>query len=155
MCGIAGWVDFDRDLGDPNARRELAAMTATMSRRGPDDEGIWIDGPAALGHRRLAVIDIEGGLQPMVLAEDGRPLLVLVYSGETYNYRELRQRLAAAGRRFDTRSDTEVVLHAHREWGRRDPPSCHASCRLNRTVTLRGIEEMTWLGTERSSSSVR
>jgi len=96
-------------------------MTATMAHRGPDDEGSWIDGPVALGHRRLAIIDIEGGRQPMTLQEDGRPALVLVYTGETYNYRELRQRLAAAGHRFDTSSDTEVVLHAHREWGRRDP----------------------------------
>jgi asparagine synthase (glutamine-hydrolysing) len=74
-----------------------------------------------LGHRRLAIIDIAGGRQPMTLQEDGRPALVLVYSGETYNYRELRARLAAAGHRFDTSSDTEVVLHAHHEWGHRDP----------------------------------
>jgi asparagine synthase (glutamine-hydrolysing) len=121
MCGICGWVDFERDLESPEARRELARMTATMARRGPDDEGIWIGGPAALGHRRLAIIDLEGGRQPMTLREDGRPAFVLVYSGETYNYRELRERLAAAGHRFETNSDTEVVLHAHREWGRGDP----------------------------------
>ncbi|MDX8450924.1 asparagine synthase (glutamine-hydrolyzing), partial [Mesorhizobium captivum] len=89
--------------------------------RGPDDEGTWIGGPAALGHRRLAIIDIQGGRQPMTLLEDGRPGLVLVYTGETYNYRELRQRLAGLGHRFDTSSDTEVVLHAHREWGHCDP----------------------------------
>ncbi|MER8868263.1 asparagine synthase (glutamine-hydrolyzing) [Mesorhizobium sp. M0751] len=121
MCGICGWIDFNRDLGGPDTRRELADMTTTMANRGPDDEGIWIDGPAALGHRRLAVIDLEGGRQPMTLQEDGRPALVLVYTGETYNYRELRQRLLALGHRFDTSSDTEVVLHAHREWGCRDP----------------------------------
>ncbi|MER9858882.1 MULTISPECIES: asparagine synthase (glutamine-hydrolyzing) [unclassified Mesorhizobium] len=121
MCGICGWIDFDRDLGGPDARRELAEMTATMAYRGPDDEGTWIDGPAALGHRRLAIIDIPGGRQPMTLQEDGRPALVLVYNGQTYNYRELRQRLAAVGHRFDTSSDTEVVLHAHREWGHCDP----------------------------------
>ncbi|WP_245480990.1 asparagine synthase (glutamine-hydrolyzing), partial [Mesorhizobium sp. M1E.F.Ca.ET.041.01.1.1] len=120
MCG---WIDFDRDLGSPDARRELADMTATMAYRGPDDEGTWIDGPAALGHRRLAIIDIQGGRQPMTLDEDGQPALVLVYTGETYNYRELRQRLAALGHRFETSSDTEVVLHAHREWGHRDPRS--------------------------------
>ncbi|TIR16626.1 MAG: asparagine synthase (glutamine-hydrolyzing) [Mesorhizobium sp.] len=129
MCGICGWIDFDRDLGDPDARRELADMTATMAYRGPDDEGTWIDGPAALGHRRLAVIDIQGGRQPMTLQEDGQPALVLVYTGETYNYRELRQRLAVLGHWFDTSSDTEVVLHAHREWGRRDP--CTAVSELN------------------------
>ncbi|KUM28224.1 asparagine synthetase B, partial [Mesorhizobium loti] len=121
MCGLCGWIDFDRDLGAPDARRELAHMTATMAYRGPDDEGTWVDGPAALGHRRLAIIDIQGGRQPMTLEEDGRPALVLVYTGETYNYRELRQRLAALGHQFDTSSDTEVVLHAHREWGHRDP----------------------------------
>ncbi|GLR90397.1 asparagine synthase (glutamine-hydrolyzing) [Bradyrhizobium iriomotense] len=121
MCGICGWVDFHRDLGAPDARRELADMTASMAYRGPDDEGTWIDGVVALGHRRLAIIDVDGGGQPMTLQEDGRPALVLVYTGETYNYRELRGRLAALGHRFDTSSDTEVVLHAHREWGRRDP----------------------------------
>ncbi|TJW91342.1 MAG: asparagine synthase (glutamine-hydrolyzing) [Mesorhizobium sp.] len=129
MCGICGWIDFDRDLRSPDAQRELADMTATMAYRGPDDEGTWIDGNAALGHRRLAVIDIQGGRQPMTLEEDGQPALVLVYGGETYNYRELRQRLAALGHRFDTSSDTEVVLHAHREWGRRDP--CTAVSELN------------------------
>ncbi|WP_456835947.1 asparagine synthase (glutamine-hydrolyzing) [Bradyrhizobium sp. USDA 4519] len=123
MCGICGWIDFDRDLGAPKARQELAQMTATMADRGPDDEGIWIDGPAALGHRRLAIIDIEGGRQPMTLQQDGRTALVLVYTGETYNYRELRRLLAALGHRFDTSSDTEVVLQAHREWGRQDPRS--------------------------------
>lgn len=121
MCGICGWVDFDRDLRSPGARLELAAMTATMSCRGPDDEGTWIDGPVALGHRRLAIIDLEGGRQPMTLREDDKATFVLVYSGETYNYRELHGRLAAAGHRFNTSSDTEVVLHAHLEWGRRDP----------------------------------
>ncbi|MDT7651361.1 MAG: hypothetical protein QOI36_2767 [Pseudonocardiales bacterium] len=121
MCGICGWVDHERDLGAPAARRELADMTATMACRGPDDEGTWVDGPAALGHRRLAVIDLPGGRQPMTLQDEGRTALALVYSGETYNFRELRERLAAAGHGFDTNSDTEVVLHAHREWGRRDP----------------------------------
>lgn len=121
MCGICGWIDFERDLEGPEARREFAEMTATMAHRGPDDEGTWIDGPAALGHRRLAIIDIQGGRQPMTLQEGGLRTLVLVYTGETYNYRELRQRLATRGHRFDTSSDTEVVLHAHREWGHRDP----------------------------------
>ncbi|MET4391811.1 asparagine synthase (glutamine-hydrolyzing) [Bradyrhizobium sp. F1.4.3] len=121
MCGICGWIDFDRDLGDPDARQALAEMTASMLNRGPDGGGNWIGGAAALGHRRLAIIDKQGGHQPMTLQEDGRAALVLVYSGETYNYRELRQRLAALGHCFTTNSDTEVVLHAHREWGHRDP----------------------------------
>lgn len=121
MCGICGWIDFDRDLGRCDARRQLADMTATMAYRGPDAEGTWINGPAALGHRRLAIIDIQHGRQPMTLQDDGRPALVLVYGGEIYNYRELRHRLATLGHWFDTSSDTEVILHVHREWGHRDP----------------------------------
>jgi asparagine synthase (glutamine-hydrolysing) len=122
MCGICGWLDYERDLYEDGARSELAAMTATMACRGPDDEGTFVDTHAALGHRRLAVIDLPGGRQPMTVTENGRPgAAALVYSGETYNFRELRERLAVAGHRFETSSDTEVVLHAHREWGRRDP----------------------------------
>jgi asparagine synthase (glutamine-hydrolysing) len=122
VCGVCGWVDYERDLRDADARQVLAAMTATMARRGPDDEGMHVDVHAGLGHRRLAVIDLPGGRQPMSVAEDGRPdVAVLVYSGETYNFRELRERLARAGHRFRTSSDTEVVLRAHREWGRPDP----------------------------------
>ena len=122
MCGICGWVDFDRDLGDDASRRTLAGMTRTMECRGPDAEGTWVDTHAALGHRRLAVIDLPGGSQPMELPDEaGQRAPVLVYSGETYNFRELRRQLAARGHRFRTDSDTEVVLHAHREWGRDDP----------------------------------
>ncbi|MFJ2029330.1 asparagine synthase (glutamine-hydrolyzing) [Streptosporangium sp. NPDC087985] len=115
MCGIAGWVDFERDLGQE--RDTAQAMTDTMACRGPDDEGLWLAPHAALGHRRLAIIDIEGGRQPMVADEDGRPLAVLIYSGEAYNFGELRSELAARGHRFRTRSDTEVVLRAYLEWG--------------------------------------
>lgn len=121
MCGICGWVDHERDLAEPAARRELAAMTETMACRGPDQEGTWVDGPVGLGHRRLAVIDVPGGRQPMTLDDGSGRTLAMVYSGEAYNFRELRERLAASGHRFTTSSDTEVVLHAHQEWGRRDP----------------------------------
>ena len=122
MCGICGWVDFERDLGQGAAQRVLADMTATMACRGPDDEGTYVDTHAALGHRRLAVIDLPGGHQPMTVAEKGRAdAAALVYSGETYNFRELRERLVLIGHRFATSSDTEVVLQAHRQWGRRDP----------------------------------
>ncbi|MFF4777091.1 asparagine synthase (glutamine-hydrolyzing) [Microtetraspora fusca] len=115
MCGIAGWVDYDRDL---RAERDVAlAMTETMSCRGPDAEGLWTEPHAALGHRRLAIIDIEGGRQPMAAEHDGRVLAVLTYSGEVYNFRELRAELAARGHRFRTESDTEVVLEAYLEWG--------------------------------------
>jgi asparagine synthase (glutamine-hydrolysing) len=114
MCGITGWIAFDRELA--SERTIVEAMTQTMACRGPDAEGIWIDGQAALGHRRLAVIDIEGGTQPMsVSTPDGE--VVLVYSGEAYNYLELREELQAAGQRFVTESDTEVVLRAYLQWG--------------------------------------
>jgi asparagine synthase (glutamine-hydrolysing) len=114
MCGITGWVSFDRDL--TRERDTLDAMTRTMARRGPDAAGTWADGPAALGHRRLAVIDIAGGAQPMsvrTLAGD----VVLVYSGEVYNFVELRRELQRAGERFRTSSDTEVVLRGYLRWG--------------------------------------
>lgn len=115
MCGISGWVDFEHDLGQWRDTTQI--MTDTMACRGPDDEGLWIAPHAALGHRRLAVIDVEGGRQPMVAEEDGRPLAVLVYSGEIYNFRELRGELAVRGHRFRTRSDTEVLLRAYLQWG--------------------------------------
>ncbi|MGI5485476.1 asparagine synthase (glutamine-hydrolyzing) [Microtetraspora malaysiensis] len=115
MCGIAGWIDYDRDL---RAERDVAsAMTETMACRGPDAEGLWTEPHAALGHRRLAIIDIEGGRQPMAAERDGRLLAVLTYSGEVYNFRELRAELAVRGHRFRTESDTEVVLEAYLEWG--------------------------------------
>ncbi|MBF6330126.1 asparagine synthase (glutamine-hydrolyzing) [Nocardia transvalensis] len=114
MCGITGWVSFDRDLTEE--RGIVEAMTATMARRGPDDGGVWIEGHAALGHRRLAVIDIAGGAQPMTVETPNGPV-TLVYSGETYNFTELRAELAARGHRFRSRSDTEVVLRGYLEWG--------------------------------------
>ncbi|MEU9793343.1 asparagine synthase (glutamine-hydrolyzing) [Streptomyces sparsogenes] len=115
MCGITGWISYDQDL---TAERDtLDAMTATMACRGPDAAGLWTDTHAALGHRRLAVIDIEGGKQPMSVERDGRTVLVTTYSGEIYNYRELRAELTARGHAFRTSSDTEVALHAYLEWG--------------------------------------
>jgi asparagine synthase (glutamine-hydrolysing) len=117
MCGIAGCVDFAVDLeGD---RAAVEAMTRTMELRGPDEGGIWIDGHVALGNRRLAVIDLEGGKQPMLAHGDGDEVVAaLTYSGETYNFLELRRELEATGVRFRTRSDTEVVLRAYLAWGR-------------------------------------
>ena len=111
MCGIAGWVDFDRDLTHDRATAQT--MTETMCCRGPDDQGLWLSPHAALGNRRLAVIDIEGGHMPMTAEGPA----VITYSGEVYNFVELRAELAAKGHRFRTRSDTEVVLHGYLEWG--------------------------------------
>ncbi|MEV4741988.1 asparagine synthase (glutamine-hydrolyzing) [Streptomyces sp. NPDC049555] len=115
MCGIAGWVDFARDVRQE--RRTLEAVTRTMACRGPDAEGMWTDEHAALGHRRLSIIDLDGGRQPMVAEEDGRVLACLTYSGEVYNFQELRTELVSRGHRFRTRSDTEVVLRGYLEWG--------------------------------------
>ncbi|EFV14903.1 asparagine synthase (glutamine-hydrolyzing) [Segniliparus rugosus] len=118
MCGIAGWVDFQRDLKDQVAIAQK--MTDTMALRGPDDEGLWVGEHAALGHRRLSIIDLEGGRQPMLSPEtgpDGEPLAVLSYSGEVYNFTELREELVRLGHRFQTRSDTEVVLRSYLQWG--------------------------------------
>ncbi|RVX44147.1 asparagine synthase (glutamine-hydrolysing) [Nonomuraea polychroma] len=115
MCGIAGHVDFERDL--TGLRDTAAAMAETMTCRGPDAGGLWAQGHAALAHRRLAVIDLAGSAQPMVVEEDGRRLAALTYNGEIYNYRELRAELRARGHRFRTEGDTEVVLRAYLEWG--------------------------------------
>ncbi|TDD39124.1 asparagine synthase (glutamine-hydrolyzing) [Nonomuraea terrae] len=115
MCGICGWVDFERDLR--GARETAQAMTDTMACRGPDDQGLWLAPHAAIGHRRLAIIDLAGGRQPMVAADEGREPAVLTYSGEVYNFLELRSELSARGHRFRTHSDTEVLLRAYLEWG--------------------------------------
>ncbi|MEN8376551.1 MAG: asparagine synthase (glutamine-hydrolyzing) [Gemmatimonadota bacterium] len=111
MCGIAGFWHAD---GKPADRHVLAAMTASLGHRGPDETGLWTDGPVALGNRRLRVIDPEGGQQPMG-NEDGT--VRVVFNGEIYNHRELKARLEALGHRFRTRSDTEVIVHAYEEWG--------------------------------------
>ncbi|MGW1288244.1 asparagine synthase (glutamine-hydrolyzing), partial [Streptomyces sp. NPDC002586] len=92
------------------------AMTETMACRGPDDRGTWVQGPAALGHRRLAIIDLPGGRQPMSF-ETAEGTVAMVYSGEAYNFTELRRELEGRGHRFTTDSDTEVVLHGYLEWG--------------------------------------
>ncbi|HWD01523.1 MAG TPA: asparagine synthase (glutamine-hydrolyzing) [Amycolatopsis sp.] len=113
MCGITGWVDYGRDL--VAERETLAAMTATMACRGPDASGMWVDGHAAFGHRRLSIIDLELGKQPMTAEAGGT--VALTYSGEVYNFEELRAELETRGHRFTTRSDTEVVLRGYLEWG--------------------------------------
>ncbi|MBV9312267.1 MAG: asparagine synthase (glutamine-hydrolyzing) [Pseudonocardia sp.] len=117
MCGVTGWIDFERDMR--HQRATVRTMAATLANRGPDGEGVWADEHAALGFRRLAVIDREGGAQPMVAEQDNRILAVLVYNGEVYNFRQLRTRLQALGHRFRSRSDTEVVLRSYLQWGER------------------------------------
>lgn len=115
MCGIAGWVDWNRDLS--LERPIVARMTERLTARGPDARGEWATRHAAFGHQRLSVIDLtENAAQPMVLQRDGRTW-VIVYNGEIYNHRELRSELETRGHRFRSASDTEVLLHAYAEWG--------------------------------------
>ena len=123
MCGIAGQVGRDpRTI----QRRYAAycAMQQTLARRGPDQRGMYICGAAALIHARLAVVDLENGLQPMQLDWQGETY-VLVYNGELYNTPELRAALAARGHSFNGHSDTEVLLHAFAEWGANCVPRCN------------------------------
>jgi hypothetical protein len=115
MCGIAGWVNYERDL--ETSRDAVEAITESVSRRGPDTGEVWIKGPAALGHRRLSVVDFEGGKQPMEAKENGETVACLSYSGEIYNAGKLRDQLKSYGHQFRTRSDTEVVLRGFIEWG--------------------------------------
>ena len=112
MCGIAGFLNLD---GAPADRKLLDAMTARLVHRGPDGSGEFLEGPTALGHRRLAIIDLSSGAQPL-RNEDGR--VQLVANGEIYNFRELRQELEGRGHRFATNSDCEVIVHGYEEWGR-------------------------------------
>jgi asparagine synthase (glutamine-hydrolysing) len=108
MCGIAGFVG----AGD---RETLARMTAALAHRGPDDSGYWNEGAVFFGHRRLAIIDLAGGHQPMA-TPDGD--LTLIFNGEIYNHADLRAELKTRGHIFQTdHSDTEVLLHGYREWG--------------------------------------
>jgi len=115
MCGITGWVDYTRDLAQATAA--LSAMTDTLALRGPDASGSWLHRNALLGHRRLAIIDLGGGVQPMTYRCAGGEEIALIYTGEVYNHNALREQLQKAGHQFHTRSDTEVVLHAYLEWG--------------------------------------
>ena len=114
VCGMTGWVDFSRDL--TRERAVIDAMTETMACRGPDAAGVWLRRDVALGHRRLAVIDLAGGVQPMVVSTPTGDI-AMVYIGEVYNFMELRRELIAKGHSFETASDTEVVLRGYVQWG--------------------------------------
>src|SRR5436305_3543727 len=108
MCGIAGDVDL---LSAPDAEA-VRRMARALAHRGPDAEGYFTEGPAALGHRRLSILDIAGGVQPML---DGG--CALIFNGQAYDFAEVRAELQAKGHTFRTRSDTEVVLKSYLEWG--------------------------------------
>jgi asparagine synthase (glutamine-hydrolysing) len=117
MCGICGVMRLDGSTPDSDSLRE---MNRTMAHRGPDSDGMVIDGPVGLAVRRLAIIDLEHGDQP-IAAEDGG--VQVVQNGEIYNYRELRRELHRRGHRFATRSDTEVLVHLYEDRG---PDFVHA-----------------------------
>lgn len=112
MCGFVGFIDENDQTYDHRAA--IVAMADAIAHRGPDSEGYFEDGRAALGFRRLAIIDLAGANQP--LCNENRSL-VLVFNGEIYNYRELRRQLIAAGHAFSTQGDAEVVLHGFERWG--------------------------------------
>src|SRR5262249_49754672 len=112
MCGIAGIVSFDpRDRVDVH---RLTTMRDVMRHRGPDGEGLFLDGAVGLAHRRLSIVDVSAGHQPMS-NEDGS--VWVVFNGEIYNHAELRQELELRGHRYATRSDTETILHLYEEKG--------------------------------------
>src|SRR5437867_10241928 len=114
MCAIVGIVQLDprERVGDVRLKR----MRDVLHHRGPDGAGLWIEGPVGLGHRRLAIVDVAGGHQPMANEDQ---TVWIVFNGEIYNHAELRPELEARGHRYRTRSDTETILHLYEEEGER------------------------------------
>src|SRR5215208_2861050 len=112
MCGIAGIIATDGLREEDRAR--LPRMRDVIAHRGPDEAGTWFDGHAALGHRRLSIVDLATGSQPLG-NEDGT--IQIVFNGEIYNHADLRPELESAGHRYHTRCDTEAIVHAYEEWG--------------------------------------
>src|SRR5271163_4756575 len=113
MCGIAGILEFGRDKRASAAA--LREMCRVITHRGPDDEGFYTDGAVGIGMRRLSIVDVAGGHQP-ISNEDGT--MWIVFNGEIYNHSALRERLIAAGHRFRTHCDTETIVHLYEEYGR-------------------------------------
>jgi asparagine synthase (glutamine-hydrolysing) len=112
MCGICGQFNFARN--EPVEPATIRRMTGTIVHRGPDDEGYFISGPVGLGFRRLSIIDLAGGHQPM---SDAEKTVWVIFNGEIYNFKELRAELEGRGHCFRTRSDTEVIVCGYKEWG--------------------------------------
>lgn len=117
MCGIAGFVGRDKFRDEHESMLVLDRMCRRIAHRGPDDQGMMVSGRVALGMRRLAIIDLAGGQQPMSGCADA---VTIVFNGEIYNYRELQRELKQCGHQFKTHSDTETILHAYEEYG----PQC-------------------------------
>lgn len=112
MCAICGIVNFRS--GEPVDHAAIEKMTQVLTHRGPDDDGMFVEGRAGLGFRRLSIIDLSGGHQPIFNEDDSA---AIVFNGEIYNYRDLASTLTAAGHTFKTRSDTETILHAWEQYG--------------------------------------
>ena len=112
MCGICGQFNFGDDA--PVLRQNIERMARSIAHRGPDDEGYFFDGSLGLGFRRLSIIDLAGGHQPMSDAEE---FIWVVFNGEIYNFPELRRELESHGHVFRSRSDTEVIVHGYKQWG--------------------------------------
>jgi asparagine synthase (glutamine-hydrolysing) len=112
MCGICGQFNFERT--EPVEAETIRRMTRTIAHRGPDDEGYFFAGSVGLGFRRLSIIDLAGGHQPMSDAEE---TVWIILNGEIYNFKELRAELEQRGHHFRTQSDTEAIIHGYKEWG--------------------------------------
>jgi asparagine synthase (glutamine-hydrolysing) len=112
MCGICGQYNFGTQA--PVLRQNVEKMTKSLVHRGPDDEGFYISGPLGLGFRRLSIIDLEGGHQPM---SDQEESIWVVFNGEIYNFPELKHELESFGHVFRTKCDTEVIVHGYKQWG--------------------------------------
>src|SRR6267142_2108807 len=113
MCGIAGILEFARDSrANPALLREMCQI---ITHRGPDDDGFYTDGPAGIGMRRLSIVDLATGHQPISNADGS---LWIVFNGEIYNHLTLREQLIARGHAYRTHSDTETIVHLYEEYGR-------------------------------------
>src|SRR5262252_8014116 len=112
MCGICGQYNFG--TGEPVNRQTVRRMADSLVHRGPDDEGFYLEGSLGLGFRRLSIIDLGGGHQPM---SDWEESVWVAFNGEIYNFLELRRELEGCGHVFRTRSDTEVIVHGYKQWG--------------------------------------
>src|SRR5437660_765947 len=114
MCGIAGFVTPAEHCDQRAMQAIVSQMCEVIAHRGPDDQGVLVSGPAAIGMRRLSIIDLAGGHQPMIGCDAE---ISIVFNGEIYNFIELKQKLEARGHRFRTNSDTEAIIHAYEEYG--------------------------------------
>ncbi len=114
MCGIAGWINLKQSDSNQDAEAVLHSMCETILHRGPNSEGLWLDGTVALGMRRLSIIDLHTGDQPVFNADKS---VIVMMNGELYNYREVREELEKKGHKFKTKSDTEILPFLYEEYG--------------------------------------